>query len=527
MQNRRRTTAPRSRLRSLLLPAAIAAFVLAWLVFTSTAQIAAAGPRRRVRIASSHHSGSAPQTAEAPTVATGVTASSGAPLGAARVHELQLELRPAKPLTPLLTAEPAVDAPKMCGARAHTELEGGVVGWGTNNVVADAAACCEACRAQAAKVSGSPKPGCNVWVFCADRARCGEKHGQCWLKRAADPSEPAQRGGGAMWTSGTVLPAETPAESFRVARRQRRADRQQAALTVLSSRELTVGLRNETGTIELLTPRPAAGQPHFSYALPLYDAEVDLGRGQHLDRSSDAFHHLGDFTLRTATRGGERAACSSVATGQVAAAAAGGGAELVHGADADEAGGALWRHSRDTRLQKVRSRARSGDCPLAVRRHVIAESGAADGAAGGAQGGVQLRLDVRNPSAEAVELEALGLSMPFDQDFVGRSLTQVAHQCSFVEPFLGMGGGYVQVTRATGVGPVLLLLPLEGTEFEAWRPLRNGEDGMRLDFMFEMSYELVLHGAGYARHEWARATPWNSPTSARYLIFPEPSLNLP
>ena len=56
---------------------------------------------------------------------------------------------------------------------------------------------------------------------------------------------------------------------------------------------------------------------------------------------------------------------------------------------------------------------------------------------------------------------------------MGCTLVQVAHQCSFVEPYLGLGGGYVQVTRATGGGPVLLLLPLAGTEFEAWRPLRS------------------------------------------------------
>lgn len=90
----------------------------------------------------------------------------------------------------------------------------------------------------------------------------------------------------------------------------------------------------------------------------------------------------------------------------------------------------------------------------------------------------------------------------------------MAHHCSFVEPFLGGGGGYVQVTRATGVGPVLLLLPLPGTEFEAWRPLRHGEDLMRLDFMFEASYELVLHSASYAEREWRAATPWNEPTAA-------------
>ena len=60
---------------------------------------------------------------------------------------------------------------------------------------------------------------------------------------------------------------------------------------------------------------------------------------------------------------------------------------------------------------------------------------------------------------------------PRAQDFVGRTLTQVAAACSFAEPYLGAGAGYVQVTRATGLGPVLLLIPSNGTEIEAWRPL--------------------------------------------------------
>ena len=54
----------------------------------------------------------------------------------------------------------------------------------------------------------------------------------------------------------------------------------------------------------------------------------------------------------------------------------------------------------------------------------------------------------------------------------------------------------------------MLLLPLAGTEFEAWRPLRNHEDAMRLDFMYEMSYELMLHTEHYATGAWRSATPW-------------------
>ena len=91
---------------------------------------------------------------------------------------------------------------------------------------------------------------------------------------------------------------------------------------------------------------------------------------------------------------------------------------------------------------------------------------------------------------------------------------QVARSGSFIEPVLLAGGGYVQVTRTTGTGPVLLLLPLLGTEFEAWRPLRK-EDLLLPETMFENSYELLFHSAGFARREWRHATPWNVPTSAR------------
>jgi len=48
----------------------------------------------------------------------------------------------------------------------------------------------------------------------------------------------------------------------------------------------------------------------------------------------------------------------------------------------------------------------------------------------------------------------------------------------------------VQVTRATGTGPVLILIPEEGTSAEAWRAYGH-EDAMRLDFMYENTHELV------------------------------------
>lgn len=84
-----------------------------------------------------------------------------------------------------------------------------------------------------------------------------------------------------------------------------------------------------------------------------------------------------------------------------------------------------------------------------------------------------------------------------------------------------MGGdaGYVQVTRTTGEGPVLLVLPAESSDgvtstgFEGWRPLK-GEDRANYDWMHEMLYEVMVHTKAYASTEWRNAIPWAPPTMA-------------
>jgi hypothetical protein len=516
---RSRNTTSSRPFGKLLIFAAGLALLVAWLQFASTMSKPAGG--RILTVAEFDH---VPIATAAKSDGASSTSLASATPTVQRSHELHVTVAAPVPLSPLLAAEPAVDAPAMCHARAHTELEGGVVVWGSNHKVASAAACCEACRANAAKVKPGAN-GCNMWVFCADKELCGDRLGQCWLKHTLNPAEPPQRGSGPSvpWTSGTVLPQ--PAAAYKLATRKRRADRQRADLTMLEAAEVSVGLRNETGTIELLSAR-FTDSPHVSFPLPLTDIDVRLGgRGEHLDRRPDGYHHLGDLTLRATPRGSSEVTCSSVAHGQVAAAAAAAAEARMGGAVAGGtlsmgSRGALWSHSRDLQLQQIRNRQRASACPVSVTRTITAHAGrsAGDGGPGGG-GGVDMVFEIRHPGSAAgggapIALEALGLSMPFDQDFVGRNLVQVAHQCSFVEPFLGLGGGYVQVTRATGEGPVLLLLPLDGTSFEAWRPLRNGEDLMRLDFMFEASYELVLHSASYARGEWRTASPWNVPSSA-------------
>ena len=408
--------------RTLLIIFAGGALLVTWLRFTSSISEGSGG---RIMTVAQHDravAAAAPVVASAELADSAIAqpAAAAAPVKFVRQHELHVRVAAPAPLKPLLSAEPAVDAPEQCNARAHTEYEGGVVTWGSNNKVESAAACCESCRASAAKARPDGK-ACNIWVYCADKDLCGERLGQCWLKHTLNPADPPSRGSGPSvpWTSGAVLPQ--PASAYRLATRMKRANRQRADLTVLEASGLSVGLRNETGTIELLTPT-GNDQPHFSFPLPLTDVDVRLGgRGEFLDRTTDGFHHLGDLTLRATPRGGNEAMCTSVAHGQVSASAAVSasiagsvaGGTLAMGATGGEP---LWSHSRDIGLQQVRNRQRSGACPLSVTRRIVAHSEAHGG-------GVDMIFDVLNPirpsGGGSVALDALGLSMPFDQDFVG------------------------------------------------------------------------------------------------------------
>eukprot|EP00964_Phaeocystis_antarctica_P091142 scaffold58404_cov66-Phaeocystis_antarctica.AAC.2 len=386
----------------------------------------------------------------------------------ALTHEVSTTAALPAPFTPLLQAPPALNLPAKCHAREHTELEGTVVQWGSSHKKPDAASCCDACEAHAA---ANPSRPCNVWVHCGDEALCGSKLGECWLKQTPDPSEAPSRGGGSKvpWTAGALIPAGG-AKSFKRARRWARAAQQRAALTVLHSAEMAVGLRNESGTIELLTPSQGDdSDPGLSYTLPLTDPEINLGPAGHLDRTADGFTHLGDLNLQVA--GGP--ACTSVGPGAIRAQKSGPGGTLKE-FKAGDGGTALWQHTRPVALVSKRGGGGGGGggeaCgAVGVKRELTARRASSGG-------GLEMRIEISNRGEVPLTLSALGLAMAFDQNFVGRNLPQVAAQASFAEPFLGGGGGYVQVSRATGLGPVLLLTPLtDGSSFEAWRPLRNGE----------------------------------------------------
>ncbi|MBC2899657.1 hypothetical protein CFC21_112476 [Triticum aestivum] len=92
----------------------------------------------------------------------------------------------------------AAAADGRCGGIQGLELWGPAVNWGSNHRLPSAAACCASCRAHRR---------CDSWVFCGDRRRCGNRFGECWLKKQNDAMVPSviARGEDVMWTSGLVF----------------------------------------------------------------------------------------------------------------------------------------------------------------------------------------------------------------------------------------------------------------------------------------------------------------------------------
>ena len=102
--------------------------------------------------------------------------------------------------------------------------------------------------------------------------------------------------------------------------------------------------------------------------------------------------------------------------------------------------------------------------------------------------------------------------MVFDNILDGRSLDEAHAVASFHDPYIGRDAGYLQVTRLSGHGPALLVVPHGQTPFEAYNPLLSDPD--RRGVTFEGFYEWLAHSRAFANDEWKDAEPWNEPTSA-------------
>jgi Family of unknown function (DUF5695) len=140
-----------------------------------------------------------------------------------------------------------------------------------------------------------------------------------------------------------------------------------------------------------------------------------------------------------------------------------------------------------------------------------------------AGGKLGLRFVLKNKTAEAVEVGALGIPMIFNNVLNNRSLEEAHAKCSFYDPYIGEDAGYLQVTRLSGHGPALVVVPDGATPFEAYNPIldRAGFRGVAPVFTdptprgitFEGFYEWMVHSQAYAENEWKQAQPWNRATA--------------
>ena len=132
-----------------------------------------------------------------------------------------------------------------------------------------------------------------------------------------------------------------------------------------------------------------------------------------------------------------------------------------------------------------------------------------------------LRFTLKNKTAQRVQIGALGIPMIFNNVLNDRSLEQAHAMCSFYDPYVGEDAGYLQVTRLSGHGPALLVIPSGKTPFEAYNPIldaRHSEgpsifhDRTVRGITFEGFYDWMVHSTAYAENEWKNVTPWNLPT---------------
>jgi len=138
-------------------------------------------------------------------------------------------------------------------------------------------------------------------------------------------------------------------------------------------------------------------------------------------------------------------------------------------------------------------------------------------------GHLALRFVLKNKTGNAVEIGALGIPMIFNNVLNNRSLEEAHAKCSFYDPYIGEGAGYLQVTRLSGHGPALLVVPQGETQFEAYNPILDKPnswgakpvftDPTPRGITFEGFYEWLVHSAAYAQNEWKGVDEWNPPTS--------------
>ena len=210
------------------------------------------------------------------------------------------------------------------------------------------------------------------------------------------------------------------------------------------------------------------------------------------ERSQNGYFHLGDITLRLRTEGSAEWKNYSTASARKPVTALPTSTNVLAAADL--------------------APTLPADVPLRITRTWEVDDGK-----------LVLRFALTNTSRKAVQIGALGIPMIFNNVLNDRSLDQAHAICSFYDPYIGQDAGYLQVTRLSGHGPALVVVPDGKTPFEAYNPIldRKGRWGAAPVFTdptprritFEGFYEWMVHSQAYAENEWKNAQPWNVPTS--------------
>jgi len=126
-------------------------------------------------------------------------------------------------------------------------------------------------------------------------------------------------------------------------------------------------------------------------------------------------------------------------------------------------------------------------------------------------GRLVLRFDIKNKTGAPVQIGGLGIPMIFNNILTGRNLKEAHEKCSFFDPYIGQDAGYLQVTRLSGLGPALVIVPEGQTPFEAYQLLN---EPTRPNQTFEGAFAWMVHTEAYTEDEWKNVKQWNSPTSA-------------
>ena len=259
----------------------------------------------------------------------------------------------------------------------------------------------------------------------------------------------------------------------------------------------TPGAMLEQGYIDFETPafsvRLVRSSQTIAALKPKGAADFDFTPGDLLvARSKDGYYHLGDvdLRLRTGSSGEWKNYSTALARTPVAA--------------------------LPTRAQILATADLAPTLPSEIPLQIIRTWGLEGN-------NLVLRFTLKNKTAQPVQIGALGIPMIFNNVLNDRTLEQAHAICSFYDPYIGEDAGYLQVTRLSGHGPALLVLPIGKTPFEAYNPILDERRSAAAEIFhdptprgitFEGFYEWMVHSTAYAENEWKKATPWNSPTQA-------------